>query len=102
LISINKVHSKSKNDEFNLRHDWNSLLSKNSKIRLKKFSPDYYPHANDFVKYLNYFKKYYKINVKYNTNVKKIYKNNNKFIIKTNNRTYICKYLIVATGLIYI
>ena len=99
LISINKVHSKSKNAEFNLRHDWNSLLSKNSKIRLKKFSPDYYPHANDFVKYLNYFKKYYKINVKYNTNVKKIYKNNNKFIIKTNNRTYICKYLIVATGL---
>ncbi|KAF6036632.1 FOXRED2 [Bugula neritina] len=36
LISINKRHTGKLNDEFNMRHDWNSLLTDNLDLRVPK------------------------------------------------------------------
>ena len=100
LISINKVHTGNNNKDYNLRHDWNSLLSKDNSLLFKNYTKEFFPPADIYVKYLiDYFKKN-KLNVKFNVNVKEIDKNSeNHFIIKTNEKTYCCKKLILATGL---
>ena len=51
LISINKVYTGSENKEFNLRHDWNSLLSEDESLLFKNYSKEYYPHADVMVQY---------------------------------------------------
>ena len=38
LISLNKRHTGQKNKEFNLRHDWNSLLSDDESLLMKHYS----------------------------------------------------------------
>ena len=99
LISINKVNTGSDNKEFNLRHDWNSLLSDDDSLLFKNYSQDYYPNADVMVNYLNDFKNKNDLNVIYNTNVNKINKINDLFEIQTSKGTFKCKNLIVATGL---
>lgn len=100
LISINKVHTGSTNKEFNLRHDWNSLLSDDDSLLFKKYTTEYFPHADIMVKYLNDFQTKNKLNVSFNTNVTKINKlSNNLFEIRTSKGVFKCKKLIVATGL---
>lgn len=99
LISINKVNTGSNNKEFNLRHDWNSLLSDDDSLLFKNYSQDYYPSADVMVNYLNDFKNKNDLNVLYNTNVNKINKINDLFEIQTSKGTFKCKNLIVATGL---
>ena len=105
LISINKVHTGNENKDFNLRHDWNSLLSDNDELLFKNYSKDYFPHADTYV---NYLKDYYtknELNVLFNQKVININQNtdlsnNNIFIINTTYETYITKKLIVSTGTI--
>ena len=100
LISINKVHTGNNNKDYNLRHDWNSLLSNDNSLLFKNYTKEFFPPADIYVKYLiDYFQKN-KLNVKFNVNVKEISKDSkNYFIIKTNEKTYCCKKLILATGL---
>ena len=43
LISINKRHTGRLNAEFNLRHDWNSLLSDDPQLLFTKYSSDFFP-----------------------------------------------------------
>lgn len=40
-----------KSSEFNLRHDWNSLLSNDQTFLMSQYSQDYYPQADDLVKF---------------------------------------------------
>jgi len=106
LISINKVYNNNKNKDFNLRHDWNSLLN-NHKLEMKKYTKSYYPSNDTLFKYLNDFSKIYKLNIQYNTHVYNITKNdtdineNFKIICVHNNQEEIwtCNKLIIATGL---
>ena len=53
LISINKRHTSHLNPEFNLRHDWNSLLSHDPELLMTKYSKKMFPPADDLVKYLH-------------------------------------------------
>ena len=101
LISINKVNVVSKSNDFKLRHDWNSLLSDyhNHSFLLKKFTTDYYPDANKFVKYLDSYCKHFNIKIKFNSTVTKISRINNNFIIFVNDTIYKTKNLIIGTGL---
>lgn len=39
----------STNEEFNLRHDWNSLISHHPDLKMKHYSKDYFPHADTVV-----------------------------------------------------
>ncbi len=106
LISINKVYTGNDNKDFNLRHDWNSLLN-NHKLEMRKYTKDYYPSSDVLFKYLNDFGIQHKINIQYNTRVynivKIMLKGEEVFQIKCLNgkkdEIWLCKKLVVATGL---
>ena len=51
LISINKRFNNSNKDDFNLRHDWNSLCN-DYNLQFKDFSDDYYPKITYITKKL--------------------------------------------------
>lgn len=61
LISINKRHFAEYHDEpeFQLRHDWNSLISLRGGVppglKFSNYSDEYYPHADALVDYLGDF-----------------------------------------------
>ena len=109
LISINKKYTGRDDPEFNLRHDWNSLLCDDPTFRFTSYSDDYYPDHKDLVRYLNDFAEKYKLNIKYNTAVESINKeficsgkvitNDVKYIINTSDNIYSCNRLVIATGL---
>jgi hypothetical protein len=102
LISINKKHTGSDDPDFNLRHDWNSLLSEEN-LLFTKYSDDYYPDSADLVNYLNDFAALNKLHIQYGCTVLKIKKDDEGYLLDvkepTQSTTYRCKHLIVATGL---
>ncbi|CAG2231158.1 FAD-dependent oxidoreductase domain-containing protein 2 [Mytilus edulis] len=63
LISINKRHTGKTNKEFNLRYDWNSLLSDDESLLFRHYSKDMFPHADVLVKYLEDYTEKLNINV---------------------------------------
>jgi len=75
LISVNKVNTGSNNRDFNLRHDWNSLLCEDNRLLFKNYTKEFFPHADYMVKYLNDYQYKNNIKVSFNTNVLKINKN---------------------------
>ncbi|KXJ26579.1 FAD-dependent oxidoreductase domain-containing protein 2 [Exaiptasia diaphana] len=101
LISINKRHTGKPNKEFNLRHDWNSLISDDESLLVKHYSKEFFPKADDYVRYLNDFAKKLELKVQYNTDIKHISKQEDgQFYLKDSNGTeYSCKYLIMSTGI---
>ena len=99
MISINKRYTGFKDEEFNLRHDWNSLLCDNKDLLFKNFSEDYFPHPDDYIKYIKEFVKYYQLNIQLNTEIINIKKENDIFLLTdVKSNIYKCKYLIIATG----
>ncbi|MEU3734740.1 MULTISPECIES: NAD(P)-binding domain-containing protein [unclassified Streptomyces] len=56
LISNNKVHTGFDDPEMRLRWDWNSLLSDDPELVFTRYSPDYFPKADDLVRYLRDFR----------------------------------------------
>ncbi len=98
LISINKKYTGEINKDFNLRHDWNSLLNEEG-LLFGNISDELYPSSNDLYQYLNDFTNHFELNIIYNTNVLKINKKEEKYEILTSKNTYQCSKLIVATGL---
>ena len=99
LISINKPNTGRTDPEFNLRHDWNSLLE-DGPIRFTEYTDDYYPDKKDLVEYMNEYATRNKLKIKYNTNVKKITKHKKLYILHLDNgEIYTCEKLVMATGL---
>ncbi|WP_046004132.1 NAD(P)-binding domain-containing protein [Pseudoalteromonas rubra] len=82
LISINKVFTGSDDYEFNLRHDWNSLLTDDQGIKFSNYDTNLFPHADSMVEYLNGFKARYDLNVQFDCQVTNIRKTD-KFVIET-------------------
>lgn len=72
LISINKRHTGKTNKEFNLRHDWNSLISDDESLKFSRYSRDFFPHRQAYVRYLNDFEKKLGLKVIHNTDVRNI------------------------------
>ena len=72
LISINKRHTGKTNKEFNMRHDWNSLLSHDESLLFKHYSKEMFPHADVLVKYLDDYTKKLGLNVQYNTDIRNV------------------------------
>ncbi|XP_002736884.1 FAD-dependent oxidoreductase domain-containing protein 2-like [Saccoglossus kowalevskii] len=104
LISINKRFNPFPEPEYNMRHDWNSLLSDDPELRFTKYSKELFPHADDLVRYMDDYAKKFNLNIHYNTQVEKIKKLENQaksgenFSLKTSKGEYRCKVLLVATG----
>ncbi|KAB7503854.1 hypothetical protein Anas_10171 [Armadillidium nasatum] len=106
LISINKRFTGNTNQEFQLRHDWNSLLSDREDLLFRHFSSDFFPHADAMVDYLNEFKRKLDLKVSFNVdvrNLRRIKKSDRNFSIfemeDQNGRKFTCRYVILATGL---
>jgi hypothetical protein len=107
LISINKKYTGYSDPDFNLRHDWNSLLSENGPL-FTSYSDDYYPKRDDLYNYLNDFANEHLLSIQYKTNVVSIQQYTNiqnesryKILINCNDipYEYICKNIVIATGL---
>ncbi|KAK2187134.1 hypothetical protein NP493_177g02007 [Ridgeia piscesae] len=106
LISINKRHTGKKNTEFNLRHDWNSLLSDDKSLLFRHYSKLFFPQRVQLLDYMADYQKKLGINVQFHTEVSNIRKETNATTNKTvflmddqNGNTLKCKVLIVASGL---
>jgi len=76
LISINKRHTGKTNVEFNLRHDWNSLITdvddEQAAPRFGAYSRQLFPRRQQLVAYLNDFANKSRLRVVYNTDVSNI------------------------------
>ncbi|XP_012723313.2 FAD-dependent oxidoreductase domain-containing protein 2 [Fundulus heteroclitus] len=104
LISINKIHTGRWNREFNLRHDWNSLLSDNPDLLFRKVSGEFYPPADAFPLYLSTFVRELGLKVQYGVDVGRV-----RSVQSAAGRSYVltdqhaadysCSVLLVATGL---
>lgn len=108
MISLNKIFTGSSDPEFNLRHDWNSLLNDEDHL-FTRYTSKFYPESDLLHQYLNDFYAQNDLNVKFNANVIRI----NKTVGRGSERAvspinyelhdgdgsvYRCKNLIIATG----
>ncbi|KAL1465918.1 hypothetical protein MTO96_026980 [Rhipicephalus appendiculatus] len=106
LISINKVHTGQQNPEYNLRHDWNSLLSDDPSLLFKHFSRDYFPQADTLVKYLDEYRRKLDLSVQFDTearNIRRLPKETptgHRFQFEDQRgESYWCKYALMANGM---
>lgn len=104
LISINKRHTGKTNKEFNMRHDWNSLLSDDESLLMTRYSKKFFPDADDLVRYLNDYATKLKLKVQYNTNIKLVSRNGEGddalfHLTDQNGTMYTCKNVIMSTGI---
>lgn len=107
LISINKRYTGRTNAEFNLRHDWNSLLSHDPSLLFKHFSSQFFPEADTMVRYLGEFAGRLGLRVRYNTNVRELRRHpesaahpKGHFSFRDQHgRRYSCRTVVVATGM---
>jgi thioredoxin reductase len=95
LISINKIWTGSDDPEFNLRADWNSLLTDDPELLFKRYSSRYFPAADDLVRYLGDFAS--GLNVRYGARVSRVASADGLFEV-TAGRTYRARRVVVATG----
>lgn len=98
LISLNKVHTMSTDPEIRLRWDWNSLLHEPFVLPFADYSRDYYPAADDLVRYLADFAAHHRLAVRYRTTVERVAKTTDGFLVHTADQVYSCECLIMATG----
>ncbi|XP_070580802.1 FAD-dependent oxidoreductase domain-containing protein 2-like [Ptychodera flava] len=105
LISINKRFNPFPEYEYNMRHDWNSLLCDDPSLRFTKYSDELFPQADDIVRYMSDFAEKLDIKIAFNTRVVNISKESRPgaarglFYLKTGDgREYSCPVLIMATG----
>jgi thioredoxin reductase len=101
LISINKKYTGNTNKDFNLRHDWNSLLN-DENFLFNEYTEEFYPNSKYLFEYLNDFYKNNNLKIKFNTHVKNINKNDlGEYLIEIENYPdiFYCKKLIIGTGL---
>jgi thioredoxin reductase len=99
LISLNKVHTTSTDPEIRLRWDWNSLLNDSPDLLFPKFSTDYFPQADDLVRYLAEFQRIHRLDVRYGTEVRRIERVDGGFALHTaGGDVWRCRCLVVATG----
>lgn len=98
LISINKRYTGQDNPEYNLRHDWNSLLSTDGP-KFTEFDEAIFPQAESLVRYMDAFVDHAELEISYNQSVTKIAKVNGVFEITTDtDRVLKAKNILIATG----
>jgi thioredoxin reductase len=96
LISINKVWTGSDDPEFNLRADWNSLLTDDESLLFKHYSERYFPQADDLVRYLADFAR--GLRVRYDTRVTRVSRDAAGFTVRAGDDVYTAGRVVVATG----
>jgi thioredoxin reductase len=100
LISSNKPHTGSSDPEFNLRMDWNSLLSSDPDLLFTRYSERYFPAAGDMVRYLADYAERFGLRIDYGTTVTGVTRAADGTFTVTDDRgrAHAARRLIVATG----
>lgn len=98
LISINKPYTGSDDPEFNLRSDWNSLLSDDEDMRFTRYTERFFPNADRLVDYLKDFTDHFELKVQYGARVAHATKQERFTVEDSNGNRYSSRCLIVATG----
>src|SRR5215203_797308 len=99
LISNNKVYTGYDDPEVNLRFDWNSLLSDDAPLPFKEYSQKYFPSADTMVKYLCDYAEGFGLNVRCNTQIKRVQKTQEGFRLHgAEGNAFTCRRLVVAAG----
>lgn len=99
LISINKFFTGSDDPEFNMRHDWNSLLTDDFGHLFKSYDKAFFPSADHYVAYINDYVRKYRIKIRYGYRVARVSKREGIFSVRNDvGETITATYLIVATG----
>ncbi|PSM39815.1 pyridine nucleotide-disulfide oxidoreductase [Streptomyces dioscori] len=99
LISINKVNTGYTDPELSLRMDWNSLLSDDPELLFTRYSEEYFPQADDFVRYLADFADRTGVRVDYGTDVVRVSREAGVFTVRdAAGRDWRARRLVVATG----
>ncbi|WP_399882160.1 NAD(P)-binding domain-containing protein [Streptomyces sp. BBFR51] len=100
LISNNKVHTGYDDPELRLRMDWNSLLSDDPELLFTRYSPRYFPPADDLVRYLSDFASRTGVRVRYDTEVERVSRDDEGFIVTDHTgRQWRTRRLVTATGM---
>lgn len=100
LLSINKKYNYFTEEEFNWRHDWNSLLSNDPKSRFTNYTDDLYPHADALHQYLKDFSRDHNLKIHFETRITKISRNRDRefCLITSQGKKYRCKVLLLGLG----
>ncbi len=100
LLSINKPYNLYPEADFNLRHDWNSLLCDDEVMLFKHYSEELYPAADELYRYLQDFACHYNLNIQYNTQVSSVHKDEASRFVLTDREgsVYTGQRLLMATG----
>ncbi|MEV4474162.1 NAD(P)-binding domain-containing protein [Nonomuraea sp. NPDC049504] len=99
LISINKVHTGYADPEQRLRMDWNSLLSDDPDLLFTRYSEEYFPQADDLLRYLADFAAKTGVRVRYGVDVVRIGRGDDGFTVTdAAGHTWQSRRLIMATG----
>ena len=94
MISINKPRTGWHDPEKDLRVDWNSLLSDDPSLRFTRYTGRYFPHADDYVRYLCDFGR--GLNIRYGRRVERV---SGAFAVACENgETIAAERVVVATG----
>jgi thioredoxin reductase len=100
LISINKKHNFFEEEQFNLRHDWNSLLSDDPEMRFTRYSDELFPHADDICRYFQDYADRFGLKIAYGKTVAHISRDaDGRFHVRTQQGDeYRCEVLLSAMG----
>ncbi|WP_225992338.1 FAD-dependent oxidoreductase [Actinomadura montaniterrae] len=98
MISINKPHTGWTDPELNLRMDWNSLLSDVPDLLLSKYTDAYFPHADDYVRYLADYASTLKLDVRCGTRVVNVAKDGHFKVTDQHGEVHEARRVVVATG----
>jgi cation diffusion facilitator CzcD-associated flavoprotein CzcO len=99
MISINKPHTGWDDPELNLRMDWNSLLSDDSNLLFTRYTDRYFPHADDYLRYLGDFAAGHGLNVELRARAVQVTREGGEFAVTDDSgRVHRGRRLIVATG----
>ncbi len=100
LLSINKKYNYFTEEEFNWRHDWNSLLSDDPEMRFTRYSDELFPAADDLYQYLQDFAQHNALNIEYECGVTHIARNEDESFIVSTDRgdRYRCQVLLLGMG----
>jgi thioredoxin reductase len=97
MISINKPHTGWRDAEKDLRVDWNSLLTDDPQSRFTRYTGRYFPHADDYVRYLTDFS--HGLNIRYGCRVERVARGEGRFVVRcADGDTVEASRVIVATG----
>ncbi|MFG3252520.1 FAD-dependent oxidoreductase [Streptomyces sp. NPDC048172] len=100
LISTNKVHTGYDDPELRLRMDWNSILSDDPELLFTRYSPRYFPPADDLLRYLADYAARTGVRVRYGTEVERISRDEEGFTVTDDSGSPLrARRVVVATGM---